>query len=164
MASHRVSIFGALVPDSNAYPEPLNVDAGNNLSSILAWVLGDTSADVVLEFGFEVPQNYVSAPKIVARFVTVATSGNVMLEAALRGIAVGESLDPTTYAQTVTSAATAVPGTAFNIGEVSLTFTAGNFAAGDFMLGKFLRKGSSGSDTLAADLLLVELTFEYADA
>jgi hypothetical protein len=164
MAIHRLSIFSALVPDANVFPEPLTVKGTNDLSRVIAWMFPDIAGDSSFDFAFSIPKNFVSAPKVVARILANATSGNFIIEAAMRGIADGESLDPTTYVQTVASATTAVPGTALLMKDVSLTFTAGNFAADDLVLGAFKRKTSDGGDTLAADLGLIDLLFEYADA
>ena len=167
MATHRVSIFGLSSPDSsgNVFYEPYSIKATNDFWKHQIVVFNDSSTDDYLSGSFGVPKNYVGSAKWVIVWTSTATSGNAVWEQGYRTVAGDDanSLDQATAeeTQTVTDAA---PGAANRRLEVSITPTSANFAADETVEFKFGRKGTSGSDTMAAAAMLFDLFFEYADA
>ena len=162
-----MSILGGLAaPDGsgNVYPNLFSAKATNDLWKGQCFVFKDTSTKDSLALVFKVPKNYVGTPKLVITWGTVVTSGNVEWETDYRAIAAAESLDPTTWQETVASGAVAVPGTTLLSKETSLALTGGNFSVDDLVLLHLSRKGSSGNDTAADDVEVLDVEFEYADA
>lgn len=169
MTIHRIPLLlASTLPDSggDVFFEPSSIKFTNDLINALLCVFNDTGADEKLGFSCPIPVNYVGSLKIVGRFLSTATTGDYVWEVEYRAIASVEDGDPSTFQETVTSSAITVPGTALQETEKTLTLTAGNLAAKDRFTGHILRKGSSGSDTLAAALLAWPDMFqlEYADA
>lgn len=96
------------------------------------------------------------AAKIVLRVAANATTGNIRTQVSTRAVADGESLDGALSDEVEVT--TTMPGTAFEIKEISVPLTvAGAPAANDTILVAFKREASdTGNDTLAANLLVVE--------
>lgn len=166
MASHRIPILGfGTTPDGSGsvFPEPSSIKLANDLYPRLVWVFNDTATKISLYGAFLVPKNYVSAPALVVRWATTATTGNVQWALDYRAIADGESFDPTTHQESVTSGAIAVPGTAKLEKETSINLTAANLAIDDWVEFILSRDGASGNDTAAAALMLIGASFGYAD-
>ncbi len=167
MATHRMNLLGGLAaPDvsGNVFPQGTTVKLTNDLWKGLAIVFNDTATKDGFAFEFEVPKEFVSGMKLVVKWATSVTSGNVEWEADYRAIAAAETIDPTTWQTTVASGAVAVPGTAWLLKETTLTLTDGDFAVDDKVFGHLSRKGSSGNDTAAAAVLMIGLELEFADA
>jgi hypothetical protein len=166
VATHRIPILGiATVPDGSGsvFQEPSSIKLANDLYPSLIWVFNDTATKISLYGRFLVPKNYVSAPALVVRWFTTATTGNVQWDIDYRAIADAESFDPTTHQESVNSGAVAVPGTAKLEKETTINLTAANFAVDDWVEFILSRDGASGNDTAAAAVGLIGAGFQYAD-
>lgn len=163
MATRRISIIGSLNPDTsgNAWWEPSSLALTNDRFPGLVLRFKDTATKVKASGSFSVPKDYVGTPKIIVIWATSATSGNAIWDADTKAIAAGESMDPATDDDTAT-VTTAAPGTAFLQAVSSMTLT-GTYVADDLVQLSLGRDGAS-SDTIAADLLVWDVLFEYADA
>jgi hypothetical protein len=164
MALHYLSIFGSpTLPDAsgNTWFEPASITQTNDRYPQLVPRFKDTATQVAIGGNFVLPLNFVSAPTILVRWTTTATSGNAVWVFAYTAIAVGESLDPSTDQESVT-VTTAAPGTSQLEVESSMSLTAGNFTAGDNVQFIIARNGA-GADTIAADLIAYQTIFRYAD-
>lgn len=164
MATRRMSIFGALQPDTsgNVWFEPSSIALTNDRFPALVLRFKDTATKLKAFGDFSVPKDFVSAPKLVAIWGSSATAGNCVWDAEYKAIAAGESLDPSTDDETAT-VTTAVGASAWLQRSSSLTLTAANFAIDDLVEFSFGRDGTDAADTLAADALLFDLLFEYSD-
>lgn len=162
----RRSIFNSLRPDAsgNVWWEPLTVAATADRWRHGVLRFKKTASRVRADGVFTVGSDYAGAT--AARFVAVwsstGTSGNVVMTIPYRAVGGdnAESLDSTGEQEAV-SITDAAPTAALNRLQVSGNATPGNFAAGDTVQFSFDRDGASASDTLSADLLLVDLLFEY---
>jgi len=124
--------------------------------------LFDAGADEADYFSDVAPQGITPPLKMVATIAMVsATTGNLIIDGAIEALTDGDSMDTDTSESldtTNTSAATAVPGTAGNIKQISVTLTNNDsIAAGDYYRLRFRRVGSNGSDSAAGDMALIEL-------
>jgi hypothetical protein len=95
-----------------------------------------------------------------------ATSGNIIMQAAIEAVTDGDSLDldaSTSFDTVNSSSATAVPGTAGHPDVISITMTnADSMAAGDYYRISVNRDADNGSDTATGDLYV--LGIELRDA
>src|SRR2546423_1683228 len=95
----------------------------------------DASTKEQAYWQFRMPADYSSAPVLKVLFkMTSATTGNVIVEGRLAAVTAGDStdVDAKALAAANTSSATAVPGTAGYLAEVSMALTnADSVAAGD---------------------------------
>lgn len=161
----NLPIYDGLAPDTsgNCWWESSGIALTNDLyptRQVLRFK--DTSTLIYAYASFRVPQNYVGTAKFTYRYAVNATSGNASLKCNYKSVADGESFDPTTADETPAADTAAVPGTAFLEKERTISLTSANLVAGDVVEFAFGRDGA-GSDTVAADLLLLGLWFTYAD-
>lgn len=168
MATHRLSFFGAgTTPDatSRAWFEPARVALTNDLlGGLIARFADPTTGQAHGFYGqFPIPKNYVGTAKVILRCKANATTGNVRMRFSYRAVAVSEGGDQSTWQEQV-SVTTAVPSTAWNEFEISFTLTSANLAVDDELYFLLERLDDSGTDTLAADLIVTDWIFEYADA
>ena len=116
-------------------------------------------------WSFRMPADYASAPVLKVMFkMTSATTGNVIINGRLAAVSDGDStdVDAKAFATVNTSSATAVPGTAGFLKEISLTLTnADSVAAGDFVVAYLARDGASGSDTATGDMEVTAVAITY---
>lgn len=150
--------------DSDVFPEAADVGLTNDLSKRMVWAFKDTAALEELGFVLPVPVpdlTGLTAAKFVLRFWTTATTGNHHWQVAYRAIAVGESMDPSTFQETDQPAAAAVDGTARDLDTLDFDITFANLAAGDQVVGHLGRRGN-GSDTVAATLYVESLHLELS--
>lgn len=169
MATHQISIFGSLNPDTSgrAYLEHFGIKATNDLYKHIVAIFANPGGGEAHGFYgvFVVPQNYVGTPKIIPVWSAPTTSGNVKFDFDYRAVGGDdtESLDQATFqeALTVTDAA---PSAAHERMIPEMSPTAGNLAAGDTVLFYITREDGAGTDTLADNAILHDLIFQYADA
>jgi hypothetical protein len=170
MATHEISIGpDGCVPDStgSVYFQPLDVCTGitNDVFKHIVAVFDDV-VDTKLYGRFVVPQNYVGTP--VFKFAWTSdngvNTGNVVLGLAYRTVGGDDttSLDQATAEESLT-VTDAAPGTD-NFRLIPTVAAAANFAAGETVQFIISRTPTSGSDTMAARVLLVDMIFQYADA
>lgn len=165
MATHRISIgTWALLPDTsgNTWLEPAALTQTNDRYAQLVMRFKDTATKDSIGFRFQVPQNFVSAPKFYVCWTTTATTGNAIWNVDYSSAGQTASLDPSADEEALT-VTTAAPGASQTGVQSFMSATAGNFATGDIVQGKLSRNGA-GSDTIAADLVAYDFFFEYADA
>ena len=168
MATHRLSFGSLLSPDTsgNVWWQPASILDTNDLAPTnQVLIFANTGTLDTSSATFMVPKNFVGTAKIIVRYKTTVTSGNVLWTCDYRAIAAGESGDPSTWQESLADTATAVAGTANLLSDITFTLANAptNFAVDDTVLVRIARNGA-GADTAAASLQLVDCVFEYADA
>lgn len=167
MATHRMSILGALSPDAsgNAFFEPYSIKATNDVWKHLVGIFNDTATRIGFYGQFTVPKNYVGSAKLAIVWTTTATSGDVEFDADYRAVGGddAESLDQAGTQESVNLNDTA-PSAAHERMECLITLTAANFAVDDLVEILVARDGTDGGDTIAAAVIVHDVLFEYADA
>ena len=103
---------------------------------------------------------------VVTYRMASATTGNVILNAAVEAISDGDATDTdaaSSFDTVNASATTAVPGTAGYIDQISITLTnADSAAVADMLRISLSRDADNGSDTATGDLEV--LAVEFRDA
>jgi hypothetical protein len=163
MATFIIDVTPFLMPDTsgNVWWEPAALTQTNDRYAQMVLRFKDTSTKDTAGFYFLVPNNYVGTAKFIVVWTTTATSGNAIWTVDYTSAAQTATLDPSSDEESLT-VTTAAPGSS-QTGVVStMTATAANFAAGDICEAKLGRNGA-GSDTIAADLVVYKLYFQYAD-
>jgi hypothetical protein len=172
MAVHQISIMGLIQPDSTGrcWVEPYDVIATNDVWKHPVVRFKDPSGTQAHGFygQFTVPQNYVGTAAVIPIWTTTATSGTPGVRWAFTYRTVGgddtTSLDQTSNEESV-AVVDAPPGAANRRMTPSISPTSANFAAGDTVEYFFARDDNPGSaDNVAADAVLHDLLFSYADA
>lgn len=159
MAARSLFVFrpGDAEFKTSTFPGP---GVSSDASGARPYLAFDAAADEACYFTFIAPQG-LTAPltAILTYAMASATSGNVICDAALEAISDGDALDTDASESldtTNTSSATAVPGTAGYIDQLSITLTNNDgIAAGDLCRLRVRRVGSNGSDTATGDLQLL---------
>lgn len=155
-----------LLPESANFPSS-NMPAPS-VDGQLRPALGfDASVDESCDWTFIAPQGLTGALTLVVTYrMASATTGNVVLQAALEAITDGDATDTdaaSSFDTANSSGAVAVPGTAGYIDQASITMTnADSIAAGDYCRLRLNRDADNGSDTAAGDLQVLAL--ELRDA
>lgn len=166
MATHRMSIIGwqVKIDTANIFFEPYTVKATNDAWKHFALVFKDTATRDVLYGTFEVPENYVGAPKVKVVWTSTGTTGNVVWDFDYRAIGGTntESFDQATAQESVT-VTSAAPGATDRRMVAEMALTAANLSAGDTVEFLFGRDGASASDTLAAAVTVHAILFEFSD-
>lgn len=126
----------------------------------------DAATDETAYWTLIAPQGLTGTQMLVVTYAMAsATSGEVILAAAVEAVSDGDTtdLDATTSFDTAnTATAATVPGTAGYIDQVSITLTnADGMAAADYVRLAISRDADNGSDTAAGDLYL--LAAEWRD-
>jgi hypothetical protein len=167
VATHLQSILNIhTVPDSNGdtYFEPSQIAAlSNSFIDHLILAFSSQSARRGIYGKFVVPAIYVGTAKILVRWITTATSGDVVWDMDHVAIAVGETYDPSANQDSKTVTDTAA-GTARLLNEAEITLDDADFAANDEVQFYFVRDAADAADTLAATAWVVGLYFKFNDA
>ena len=168
MATLRIPILGAAtVPDDSGdvFLEPYSVKATNDVWKRLVVIFNDSGTRIGLHGAFNVPKNYVGAPKVIVVWTATATTGDVEWDFDYRAVGGNdtESLDQTGTQETVNIADTA-PSAIHERMEAVLALTAANLAADDTLLFELFRDGTDAGDTMAAAAIVHGVLFEYSDA
>lgn len=164
-AVRRISVLnGFTLPDTsgNVWYEPASVTQTNDRYPQGIWRFKDTATKDSLGIRFSVPADYFGAGKLYVFWTTTATSGNAIWALDYSSAAVTASVDPSADEESLT-VTTAAPGSSQTGVSSSMTLTAADVAANDFFQGKVSRNGA-GSDTIAADLVVYDVVFEYTIA
>lgn len=129
-------------------------------------LLFDADTDEIIYYTFRMPQDYSSAPVLKFQYsMASATSGNVIVGCEVMAVTDGEAVDSDSYDTVNTSSATAVPGTAGLMDEISLSLSnADSVAAGDYVALKIRRDADNASDTATGDLEYWGAALEYTTA
>lgn len=165
MGVHRLSFGSLLSPDTSGsvWWQPTSILDTNDLAPTnQVLIFADTSTLLNSYAFFQVPKNFVGTAKFIVRYKTTVTSGNVLWTCDYRAIAAGESGDPSSWQESLSGTATAVPGTTNLLADISFTLTSANFAVDDTVIVRISRNGA-GADTAAASLQLYDVVFEYTD-
>jgi hypothetical protein len=168
MATHRIPILYGVQPAANGWcwVEPYAIFATNDTWQHSIIRLGDPSPGINAGFYgiFETPQNYVSAPVIRIEWTTSVTTGNARFRFTYRTVGGDDttSLDQAGNEQQV-SVTDAAPGAAHRKMSATISLTAANFSTGDLVEYLLERIDDSGVDTIAADVIVQAVTFQYAD-
>lgn len=158
MAASGVPLqIGAAVTDPTN-PPTVAFTAANRPYLVL-----DDSTDEPFLFTFRMPENYASAPVAKMQYsMGTATSGNVILAVEVMAVTDAEDIDTDSFDTANTSSATAVPGTAGLMDEISLSLTnADSLAAGDYIALRVRRDADNASDTATGDMEFWAMSLEY---
>ncbi len=133
------------------------LDGGSSPEELFTVLDFDAASIEYADFKICLPDNYDGGGLTIAIPFTMssATSGNVVLEAAIRRCADGvEQLDQS-HTYDYNSVTVAVESTVSKIGYATITFTDGadmdSLAAGEMGMLRVRRKADDGSDTAAGD-------------
>lgn len=165
MATFHMDILTwATMPDTsgNVWLEPAALTQTNDLYPQMIARFKDTATRDKLGFRFDVPANYVGNAKFYVIWTTTATSGNAVWDLDYSSASTTSSLDPAANEEALT-VTIAAPGVSQTGVSSSMTATASNFTAGDVCQGILARDGA-GADTIAADLVVYALRFEWTDS
>jgi hypothetical protein len=172
MATHRIPILGfATRPDDSgeAFFEPEDLNFGtNDLAKQFVLALGSAlAAQPTVKHGvygaFEVPKNYVGTAVVGIIWAATLTTGDVVFDFDYRAITDDESLDPSTWQESVTATKTA-DATARERDTVTINLTGTNFAVDDTVLFFLGRDGADANDTMAGRAYVFGAFLQYADA
>lgn len=170
MATYQISILGAnTVPDNSGrcWLEPYDVVATNDVWKMLVFRFKDPAANQAhgLYGQFTVPVNYVSAAAVIPVWTSTAIVNNCQWRFTYRTVGGDNttSLDQTSNEQQVRQS-DAAPGAAHRRLTPSITLTAANFSPSETVEFLFERQDLASDDTMAADAVLFDLLFSYADA
>lgn len=166
MATHRISLLdGSIEIDSSGevYQEPFSLTGSNRGGMV--YILEDGSTRTGMKGHVEIPQNYVGSAALIVVWTSSATSGDVENDFDYRSVGGNdaESIDQATFQESVNQEDTA-PSAAYERMELSISLTSANIAAGDTLEWEYYRDKSDAGDTMAADMILLDLLLEYADA
>lgn len=140
---------------TTTFPQPGRTSDASGARPYLGF---DAATDEAAYFTIFIPVGFTAPLTVVSTYAMAsATSGNVIVDVAIDAISDGDGSPDTDAAESLdtanTSAATAVPGTAGLIDQLSIACTNGDSAAaGDYARIRIRRVGSSGSDTATGDL------------
>lgn len=165
----NLPVGGAILPDgtaSNAAPAVQRVKSSAAAPSPYFLQLAfDAGTKEQAMWSFRMPADYASAPVLKVQYkMASATTGNVVIEGRLAAVSDGDAtdVDAKAFGSANTSSATAVPGTAGHIDEISLTLTnADSVAAGDFVIAYLARDAANGSDTATGDMEVVGVAVTF---
>lgn len=167
MATRRMDITSLFVPDNaDVFWEPASVVFTASPWKQPTLVFLETAARRGAFAAMAVPKDFVGSPAFVIQWTTdTATTGDVEWDIDIRCIAAGESVDQAGTQEAINQEDTA-PGTAELLLEVSLSFTASNFAVDDICQIGFFRDGSDVGDGLASadEARVFKVLFQYTDA
>lgn len=168
MATFVVPIInGATKPDNNgdSYFEPANISLlANDFYDHIVMAFTSQAARRGFYGEFRVPENYVGTPAIIGKWLTTATTGDLVIDFDYRAIADNESGDPTTNQESATTTETA-DSTARDENNFSISLTGANLAPGDVVKFYLVRDAADAADTLAATAWMEPSTigFSYSD-
>lgn len=169
-ATHQISVLGPnTVPDTTGrcWFETYDVAASNDVWKNLIARFKDPSGGQShgLYGQFTVPQNYVGTPVIVPIWTATATAGNCRWRFTYRTVGGDDttSLDQAGNEEQVSLTDAAPTAANRRLAPTGLALTAANLAAGETVEFLFERLDDTGVDTMAADALLFDLLFQYAD-
>ncbi len=168
MATHRVPILGAgTSPDTSGLIFPAPIDSQLTMANAkkqLCYVMSaPAGADIGILGAFQIPQNYVGTPKIIARGVIDGTPANVFAVGFQKNaLADSEAVDAAYGAEQLANNSTWTGYADEDMYEIEIALTAGDYAVGDTVLFFFFR--DDNVDTTSWNFLLTSLEFEYTDA
>lgn len=162
-------IGAAILPDgsaSNAAPAVQRVKSSAAAPTpYFLQIALDASIEEQVMWSFRMPADYSSAPVLKVQYkMASATSGNIVIEARIAAVTDGDAqdVDAKSFGSANTSSATAVPGTAGHLDEISLTLTnADSLTAGDFVVLYLNRDAANASDTATGDMEIVACSLQY---
>lgn len=170
MATHQVSMLGNVIPDSTGrcWLEPYNVAATNDIwKYLIVRLLNPTSGQWHGFYGsLLVPNNYVGSAVVIPVWTTTGLTGDAQFRLTYRSVGGNdaESLDQTGSQEVITPAGYDGPSAAHErMAGPSISLTSANLAAGDLFQFLFER-GDNAIDTIAADITLHDLIFQYQDS
>jgi len=121
------------------------------------WLLFDQSTDEHAAITLQLPANWASGGTLRIKCAAKATSGNYIVKHATCPLTDSSTdADAAVYSAVTTESANTVPGTQGHIEEVALSLTTTGWAASRYVQIMVGRDADNGSDTLAADLCVME--------
>lgn len=165
MATRRIYFGATLAPDTsgNVFWQPASIlDSNDQAPTLPVLIFKDTATKDKAYCVIPVPKEYVGSAKFGVVWKSTGTSGNVVWNIDYRSIADGETLDPSSWQESL-AITDAVKGTTNQMNDANVSATSANLAVDDLLIISIARDGTSGSDTLAASAQLYEAYFEFAD-
>jgi len=150
-------------PDSPCFFEPYSIKDTAAALDPTVLIYKNSGTKDGANGSFIVPQNYVGTAKLIVLWNVNATSGDAIFDLSYLARTDAEDMGAAAT-DTTDTVTTTTDGTAFNLNTSEMTLTAGDFAAGDIVLFELFRDTANASDTLAADLIVHKVIFEYSDA
>jgi hypothetical protein len=174
LSVHWAHIGNVIAPDGTgtintpATPE-LVVSSGTQTTNTPKLTYGtwlfDQSTDEHVICRGRLPSNWSSGATLKILYTAKATSGDVIWKAGIAPLtASADDLDAAVFLAADLGTANTVPATQGHFKEVSITLTTTGLAAGDFVVLFIGRDADNGSDTLAADAVLVDFELIYTGA
>jgi hypothetical protein len=169
-----VTLGQAVAPDGTgtinnpATPE-LMVSSGTQTTntpklSILGWLF-DQSTDEHLLWNGPLPADWSAGATANIYYWAKATTGNIIWKAGMAPLtASADDLEVALFLAGDLATADTVPGTQGHFKKVTIALTSTGLAAGDFVSFFVGRDADNGSDTLAADAVLVGVELAYTAA
>lgn len=145
---------------------PLAVLDGGAGDPQIPALLFDAATDEEAQFLLDVSQYGSGNVTVKVRFsMASATTGNVVLTAALMAYTPGDAVDLVTDTfAAVNSATISVPGTAGHMKEGTITISnLDSLAGGDYALLKITRDADHASDTASGDMEFTGVQIEYSN-
>jgi len=168
MTQWQMSILGKIIPDNTGrcYFDTYDNFASNDVWKHLVIVLQNPASSANHGFygTFQVPMNYVANAAVVPIWTTTATTGNISYHFTYRNVTGNNttSLDQTGSVQSV-NATVSAPGAANRRMTNDIPVTNTNFSNGATIEFLFERRDNTANDTLAADVTLHDLMFQWSD-
>lgn len=163
MATFQLDITNGFSPsNSNVFWEPYAVKDTGTVLNPLVLIFTNSGTKDGANNEFKVPQNYVGSPVLVVEWNVNATTGDAIFDLSYLNRSSGEDMGAAAQSTTDT-VTTTTNATAFNLNISRMTLTAADFAAGDISMVELFRDTADAADTLAADLSVHRVLFEYAD-
>ncbi len=164
MATLQLDITDGFRPsNANVWWEPYSAkDAGAILDPLVLTYSNSSTKDGANN-SFVVPQNYVGTAQLIVLWNVNATTGDAIFDLSYLNRTDAEDMGAAAQSTTDTVTLT-TDGTAFNLNTSTMTLTASDFVAGDISMVELFRDTANASDTLAADLMVHKIIFQYADA
>ena len=165
---HRMPILGyatrldAAVTLGDAH-DYFTADAAISNGKVL--VIPDNGLRSGINVRFSVPKTYSSAAKIVVEATAAQTTGAWVLDFDYRVIQGNNaaSLDVASVQESVSGSGGPCGAAFYRVETTLAALTAGNFSPDNTVEGKLFRDGTDASDTLAGNLIITGLWFEFDD-
>lgn len=165
MAVKQESMLVAPTPDGsgNVLPELWGVKALSSPYNSQNFIFKDSGTRIGLHDSYPITSLYSSAPVLVIRWTSIATTGNIVWDFEYRVVDIGESLDQAGTQEAGLTVTDAALGTARSYQEATIALSAANFAKERLLQFTLFRDGADAADTLAADGVLWNLMFRFDD-
>lgn len=166
MAEALIDLLSGAKPESGSFFAPASQYATQDVYDGEVLVVPDGGADVeVYPAPVSVPGGItLTTVELVLVVASQATANDWIIDFDYRAVGGSETLDPSSWQESVTTGAQTIPGTAFDRQRVTVALTAGNFAALDTVLSRLLVNAGDAGYDLADELLVYEAYIRIASS